>query len=114
MGKNMTISIADDFSAFPAGRISADGPNSGERFREELLRDRISDAIANDSKVLVVLSGIQSCGSSFLEEAFGGLVRHRNFTKEQLGKYLEIVGGEPHLIRIKDAIERHIRKAEPA
>lgn len=66
-----TISVAEDFSPAPAGRFFADGPYPGEAFREKLLLP----AIKTHDKVIVDLEGTELAGSSFLEEAFGGLVR---------------------------------------
>lgn len=65
------INIAADFSRSPAGRFYSDGPFSGERFREELL----VPALKRGDSVVVNLKGVLGFGSSFLEEAFGGLVR---------------------------------------
>ncbi|MBX3480069.1 MAG: STAS-like domain-containing protein [Caulobacter sp.] len=59
------------FSRFPFGRLPSHGPNSGERFREELLMPAIRD----EDRVVVVLDGANGLSPSFLEEAFGGLVR---------------------------------------
>lgn len=66
------IYIEKDFSRYPAGRFKADGPYSGERFREELLIPALKNC---EGKVIVEFDGARGLGSSFLEEAFGGLVR---------------------------------------
>lgn len=65
------INVARDFSRAPAGRFISDGPNSGERFREQVLRP----ALDAGTDVTLELDGTRGYGSSFLEEAFGGLVR---------------------------------------
>lgn len=65
------ISIVKDFSENPSGRYVTDGPNSGERFRTEFL----APALHAGLKIEVDLDGALGFGSSFLEEAFGGLVR---------------------------------------
>ena len=66
------ISIAKDFSPTPAGRYRSDGPFPGEKFRDDLLLP----ALRRDAEhVTVELDGTAGFGSSFLEEAFGGLVR---------------------------------------
>lgn len=65
------ISIARDYSDTPAGRYRAEGPFSGERFREEVLLP----ALRSNEAVEVDLDGVLAFGSSFLEESFGGLVR---------------------------------------
>jgi hypothetical protein len=66
-----TINVGRDFSRYPAGRFEKDGPHSGEAFRERFLRP----ALAQGQDVEVELDDALGYGSSFLEEAFGGLVR---------------------------------------
>ncbi len=66
-----TVNIGKVFSKFPAGRYSADGPASGEKFREDVLRPILSAGF----DLVIELDDALGYGSSFLEEAFGGLVR---------------------------------------
>jgi hypothetical protein len=80
------ISVAKDFSRFPAGRYLSHGPYPGEKFRDEIL----VPALREFELVQVDLDGTMGYGSSFLEEAFGGLVRERGFTKEELHQRLSI------------------------
>lgn len=84
------IEIAEAFSRYPGPRYRAHGDFSGEQFRDEILADALSTAIAVGDTVVVVLDDVAGYGSSFLEEAFGGLVRH-GFTKAQLDKHLKVV-----------------------
>lgn len=65
------ISVARDYSRFPAGRYRTDGPFSGQRFREEILQPALGQA----DVIEVELDGVSGFGSSFLDEAFGGLIR---------------------------------------
>lgn len=81
----ITIRIATDFSRYPAGRNIKDGPYSGELFRKKLLEPNLPI----HEKLVIELDGARGYGSSFLEEAFGGLVR-RGFSKDELKKKLEI------------------------
>ena len=78
------IHIAEDFSRAPAGRCRNDGPRSGEAFRE----DHLAPALREADKVVVHLDGVEGYGSSFLEEAFGGLVRVDGFAGEKLRRSL--------------------------
>lgn len=81
------INVARDFSRWPAGRYRADGPFSGEVFRDDILVPALDKA----ELVEVELDGARGYGSSFLEEAFGGLVRLGKFTSDQLLKRLRLV-----------------------
>ena len=66
-----TISIARDFSPTPGGRLSRDGPFSGEAFRKRFLEPSVDQG----EVVVVELDNVAGLPSSFLEEAFGGLFR---------------------------------------
>lgn len=94
MMESTRINIASDFSPVPAGRYETDGPHSGELFRERILRS----ALQKGAKVSVEMDGAEGFGSSFLEEAFGGLVRLGYFTKEELHSRLEILSKDEALV----------------
>jgi len=79
------LNVASDFARSPSGRYLSDGPNSGERFREELLYPALSS-----DQVEVVLDGVLTLGSSFLDEAFGGLVREKGLSPRELRNKLVI------------------------
>lgn len=86
------INIARDFSRAPAGRFISDGPNSGQRFRESFLIPSL-----NKSEMIVIdLDGTRGMGSSFLEEAFGGLIR-RGFDSGFLATHIKLVTKDPSL-----------------
>ena len=67
----MKIIKVSDFSKFPGPRFIRLGPDSGEQFRDEVL----IPAINAYGTIGVDLDDVFGYGSSFLEEAFGGLVR---------------------------------------
>jgi hypothetical protein len=81
------IHIAREFSPYPVGRFYEDGPDSGQRFRETFLEPPLA---AGDS-IQVDLSGTEGYGSSFLDEAFGGVVRKFKFTLDDVKKRLILV-----------------------
>jgi len=82
------IIIASSYSRSPAGRLRSDGPYSGERFRDEVLLPALT---SSSEPVEVDLNGVLGFGSSFLEEAFGGLVRSGRFTFDELRSRLRIL-----------------------
>lgn len=92
---NSKISISEEFSRYPAGRYRTDGPNSGERFRD----DYLIPALKKNQEVTVDLDNVMGFGSSFLEEAFGGLIRN-GLTFETVNKKL----------KIKSSVETYTRR----
>jgi len=84
MENTHTINVAKEFSKYPGGRYLADGDCSGERFRNEFL----VPALRAHPSVRVNLDGTLGYGSSFLEEAFGGLVREAGFMSKDLDRSL--------------------------
>ena len=92
MNDIQTISIAKDFSPFPAGRKRGDGPYTGERFREEHLRPLLN----RHTHVILDIDGVEGLPSSFLEEVFGGLIRS-GWTVAQLRQAVEFKVTNPEL-----------------
>ena len=86
MENEVTISIPKDFSRFPSGRTPADSKYSGEAFRDKHLYPQLNEG----KRIVVELDGAVGYGSSFLEEAFGGLVRVCGFTAEFLAEKLSL------------------------
>ena len=102
-----TIRIASDFSDTPWGRFDSDGPFNGTRFREELLKP----ALQEEDEVIVELDGTEGYGSSFLEEAFGGLIRKNQFSVSDLRNRLKIACTDPANTQYEPLIWTHIEKA---
>src|SRR5258706_4629323 len=107
MKSSIVIDIPKDFSQFPAGRFREHGDFSGEKFRDEYLVKAFEGA----EKVSVILDGAAGYGSSFLEEAFGGLIRMHGFKRDDLDKRLVIVSQDKSLIReIRDYIQQEAER----
>lgn len=101
----ITINVAKDFSLTPGGRFRSMGPKSGEEFREKL----ISILKKNPSQeVIVILDGTEGYGSSFLEEAFGGLVREKIFSHETLKQRLHIEARDPYFKSYENEAKKYI------
>ena len=81
------INVADDFSDFPVGRDKNKNPFSGDRFRD----DYLIPPLKRNEKVLVNFENVFACPPSFLDEAFGGLVRKYKNNKKQLDHMLSLI-----------------------
>jgi hypothetical protein len=103
----MNISIAKDFSDVPWGRSPDDSVFCGANFRDE----KLVPALKTGEKVVVSLDGVEGLGSSFLDEAFGGLVRIYKFTPEQLKTKLHVETTEPRLALYVSLIWEYIAEA---
>lgn len=71
----ITINIATDYTKMPGGRHIKEGQYSGEDFRKNVLKPKYLEAKKNNEELTVILDGGYGYATSFLEEAFGGLVR---------------------------------------
>lgn len=98
------IDIGKQYSKYPAGRTPADGAYNGETFREKFLKVPLRAG----NTILVKLDGAISYGSSFLEEAFGGLVREHNFNANALRNRVKLETDDPFL---EDEIWSYIDRA---
>lgn len=83
------ITIVNDFSHSPYRRKSEEVPvgeedTTGENFRKTLL----TPALREHDEVKVILTGYNRYARSFLDEAFGGLIREDGFTYQELQKKL--------------------------
>jgi hypothetical protein len=107
------IDIGSDFSRTPGGRLISDGPDSGQLFRERTLVPALQAAVRSGEKVTVVLDGPRGYLSSFLEEAFGGLIRFGFFDAKQLKQYLEIVAKDAFYEPYKILALRAMAESKP-
>jgi len=103
------VSVARDFSVTPGPRYIKQGPHSGEKFRNSILLKSLKEC----TRLEVDLDGTAGYGSSFIDEAFGGLVRENGFNATDLKRRLTIVSKEdPSLIHdVFAAINEALPKA---
>jgi STAS-like domain of unknown function (DUF4325) len=87
------INVSQDYTRFPAGRYVSDGRFSGERFRNDFLIPALKSA----DKVEIQFDGTLGPGSSFLEEAFGGLIR-AGFAAPDLANRLVVSSSDESLV----------------
>ncbi|ENU4118521.1 STAS-like domain-containing protein [Pseudomonas aeruginosa] len=78
-----TINVIKDFGKRPYGRYPEDGEWNGAKFRA-LLAEKLREF----DHVHVNLDGYNRYGRSFLDEAFGGLIREEHFTYDFLQEHL--------------------------
>ena len=90
-----TIKMGRDFSHRPGGRSRDDGPSCAEAFRDDTLRP----ALEAEDVVVLHLDCAEGYGSSFLREAFGGLVRSGAYSPEQLHRKLRLESRDAVLVR---------------
>ncbi len=98
------VNIAKDFTRYPSGRFKKYGSTSGEAFREKFLEAPLSAG----EKVTVEFDGTIGYGSSFLEEAFGGLVRKLNIQSSVILGNIELRSNDPS---IAEEVRQYIEDA---
>lgn len=82
----VVVNIAKDFTRYPSGRYSKNGNSSGEELRRRFLEQ----PLLQGEVVRVEFDGTIGYGSSFLEEAFGGVVRSTGKSAEYILNHLEL------------------------
>jgi len=97
-----------DFSKTPGPRYISEGKYSGQLFRQELLYPEIRKAIHDRIKLTVDLDRTAGYGTSFLKEAFGGLVKNDHLTMQEVLDTLEFKTEEEEYLR--DDIVEYIKE----
>lgn len=107
----LLINIAKEYSETPGPRLIIEGDGSGEDFRNKLLKPKFDEAIRNEEVLIVNLDGTYGYGTSFLEEAFGGLARIYN-NVEIVNNNIKLISEDnPELIiKIKAYINEALEK----
>lgn len=108
---SLNISIAGDFSPYPHGRFPKDGEHSGTAFREELLVPAVKQALAENKVVVIDIDGVKALGSSFTEEAFGGLVRMKLAPTDAVLGSVKVHYTKPWMRPIAEDIRRYMEEA---
>lgn len=96
------ISLAREFSRHTGPRFISQGPFSGEKFRKLMLAE-----LKKHDVLIVDLDGTTGIGSSFLDEAFGGLVFAEGLPKDEVRRRVKVKSDldESYLLTVKEAIE---------
>lgn len=98
------ISVANDFTRFPAGRYKRNGDTSGEAFRERFLEEPLQKG----EHVTVDFDGTVGYGSSFLEEAFGGVVRKLKLPADFVLEHLTLRSSDASIV---DEVKEYVLDA---
>jgi hypothetical protein len=98
------VNVAREFTRYPSGRYRRNGTTSGEEFRLRFL----TEPLLRGETIVVELDGTIGYGSSFLEEAFGGLCRT---TELAPGVILERISLDTSDDQLKAEIRQYIREA---
>ncbi len=106
----MIYKISKDYTDMPGGRYIVNGEYSGEDFRDTILIKMITECKRNNEKLVIDLDGGFGYPPSFLEEAFGGLIRKHNIDKNWILKNIEFISHEePYLV---SKITEYIKEAK--
>ncbi len=105
------INIGQEFSLDPAGRYRTDGGGSGEEFREDVLKGLVLSLKPNEKLTVILDDGVEAYGSSFLVEAFAGLVKYGLIGSKELQEKLVIQYEDPDFEYYKDKIFQYISEA---
>ena len=90
MNNTIILVLAKEFSPTPGFRTKDEGPFPAVDFRDQLLYPKLKDAIENDDTLIVDLDGAAGYGTSFLEEAFGGLIRECKLSYQEIMDHLRL------------------------
>jgi hypothetical protein len=104
------IELASEFGRFPGGRYRTDGDLSGEQFRQDVLLPALQ---RDDELVTIALDDVAGLPASFLEEAFGGLVR-QGYSPAELRRRIQIIARTPRLQRYPSMVWDFINAAAKA
>lgn len=89
-GTDPVVLALSAFTRTPGPRFRSEGRFSGQEWREEHLLPAYAKAAAEGRHLRVSLDGVVGFASSFLEEAFGGLVRARDEGPDVVASRLDV------------------------
>lgn len=104
--EKIIIDVGSEFSDMPFGRDEKDGDSNGLRFRKEFLLKNLEEY----DHIVIDLSNVLGCPSSFADEAFAGLVIHEGFSKDEVLRRLSFIS---EYESVKNNIVKYINEAKP-
>ncbi len=102
------LKISEDFSDTPGGRSRKEGEYSGEEFRDVVLAPIYKECLANGEILCIDFDDCFGFGTSFLEEAFGGLVREYKY--KDVWNHIKLIANDDETIL--ENIQKYIKAAE--
>ena len=99
------INIANDYTSNIGGRYIEDGEGNATEFRKKFL----VPLLKKNEKIIIELDGVAGYASSFIDEAFGGLVREENFSSEFVLDHIELSSINGAYEATKNRILDHIK-----
>ncbi len=106
----LSLVVATEFTSTPGPRYKIEGDFSGEIFRQSVLEPKLKQAINENAILLINLDGTAGYGTSFLEEAFGGLIRENEYDYQTIIKHIEFKSEEEEYL-IED-IHAYLKDAQ--
>lgn len=100
--------IASEFSPITGGRTPEEGDFSGELFRDEVLAPKYRECLNKGGCLEIVFDNCYGIGTSFLEEAFGGLVRKYGYV--DVLKHIKLIANDDETILVN--VPKYIKAAE--
>ncbi|WP_302141001.1 STAS-like domain-containing protein [Halomonas alkalicola] len=105
------INIGKDFSDHPIGRYREDGPESGQVFRDDYLIPKLESLGSNEKLEIILDDGVDGYGSSFLVEAFAGVVKVGYMHSDELLKKLVFKYTDEDFSFFEEKIKEYIQEA---
>ena len=102
------INVANDYTPNIGGRYIEDGEGNATEFREKFL----VPLLKNREKIIIELDGVAGYPSSFIDEAFGGLVREDKFSPGFVLSHLELHSTNGGYEFTKNRIINHIKNPD--
>lgn len=106
------FNIGKEFSGVPSGRFRSDGKSSGETFREDFLRKKITELAPGEKLKIIIDDDVEGYGSSFLVEGFAGMVKYGYIQGKDLLSKIIIEYNNPDYGFYKNKIVQYINEAK--
>lgn len=101
------ITVGTDYTTAPGGRFKDHGEFSGQDFRDRIL----APALRENEHLTVYLDGTAGYAGSFLEEAFGGLIRVCKFSYRDLTDRLQVRAKDNRYAIYVRMVQQYLRDA---